>query len=133
MTSKNKTTKMKKTASTPASTTPLAPKKRAKRRQPSRHYTAQEKARAVLAIWTEKMSQSDIAREMEITYMTLQSWQKRAMEAMLQALENHGRLEDPASLSPRLRKLMDQQSTLPRRKLDQRLRDIQKGDTSSQM
>lgn len=87
----------------------------------------------MLAIWTEKMSQSDIAREMEITYMTLQSWQKRAMEAMLQALENHGRLEDPASLSPRLRKLMDQQSTLPRRKLDQRLRDIQKGDTSSQM
>ncbi|MFI2796232.1 transposase, partial [Haloferula sp. A504] len=53
------------------------PRKRAKRRQPSRRYSAGEKARAVLAIWTEKLSQSDICREMEINYMTLQNWQKR--------------------------------------------------------
>ncbi|MCH7229201.1 hypothetical protein, partial [Haloferula sp. A504] len=83
---------------------------------------------AVLAIWTEKLSQSDICREMEINYMTLQNWQKRAMEGMLQALESHAKLDDGAALSPRLRQLMDQQIARPARHLDQRLRRIQKGD-----
>ena len=105
-----------------------APRKRAKRRQPSRRYSAGEKARAVLAIWTEKLSQSDICREMEINYMTLQSWQKRAMEGMLQALESHAKLEDGAALNPRLRQLMDRQLARPTKQLDQRLRRIQKGD-----
>lgn len=104
-------------------------RKRAKRRQPSRRYTAEEKARAVLAIWTEKLSQSEICREMEVNYMTLQGWQKRAMEGMLQALETTARLEDGAALSPRLRKLMNTQRARPDPRLDQRLKRIQKGDS----
>lgn len=85
----------------------------------------------MLAIWTEKLSQSEICREMGINYMTLQGWQKRAMEGMLQALETNTRLEDGAALSPRLRKLMETRRSDPDPRLGKRLRKLQQ--TSPEM
>ncbi len=102
-----------------------AKRKRTARRQPSRQYTAEEKAQAVLAAWTETLNQSAICRELGINYVTFQSWQKRAMEGMLQALESHARLADGAALSPRLRKLIETRRSSPPPGLDQRLRQIQ--------
>lgn len=102
-------------------------KKSSRRRQISRNFNAEEKARAVLAAWTEKLSQSEICRQLKINYVTFQNWQKRAMEGMLQALEDHARLTDGAALSPRLRKLMERQRSTPEPKLEERLRRIQEG------
>lgn len=114
-------------------TEPSSPKKnprlpktaKPRRRQPSRHFPAEEKAQAVLAAWTERVNQSEICRQMQINYVTFQNWQKRAMEGMLQALEDHARLTDGAALSPRLRHLIEQQRRTPETNLADRLRRIQ--------
>ena len=92
-------------------------------RRPARVFSAQQKAQAVLAAWTEKLSQMEICRQMEVNYMTFQNWQSRAMEGMLQALENHLQINDTTVLNPRLRKLMDRGR--PEERLGRRLRKIQ--------
>ena len=63
--------------------------------------TAAEKAQAVLAIWTERVKPAEVMRTMGINYVTLQQWQERGMEGMLQALESRTNLADGAALSPR--------------------------------
>jgi len=73
---------------------------------PSSH-TASEKAQAVLAIWTERVKTAEVMKTLGVQYMTLQQWQERAMEGMLQALEPRVNLADGAALSPRIRALMD--------------------------
>jgi transposase-like protein len=127
MTSKPKTTQNKNNTTTNSN----PPKKKAtrkraaRRRQPSRQFSAEQKAQAVLAAWTEKLNQSEICRQLQINYVTFQNWQKRAMEGMLQALEDHARLSDGAALSPRLRKLMESQRGAPSPNLEERLKQIQ--------
>jgi len=73
---------------------------------PSSH-TASEKAQAVLAIWTERVKTAQVMKTLQVPYITLQQWQERAMEGMLQALEPRVNLADGAALSPRIRALMD--------------------------
>lgn len=92
-------------------------------RRPARVFSAQQKAQAVLAAWTEKLSQMEICRQLEINYMTFQNWQNRAMDGMLQALENHLQINDTTVLNPRLRKLMDRGA--PGARLGRRLTKIQ--------
>ncbi|WP_366929648.1 transposase [uncultured Thiodictyon sp.] len=92
-------------------------------RRPARVFSSQQKARAVLAAWTEKLSLTEICRQMDINYMTLQNWQNRAMDGMLQALENHLEINDTTVLNPRLRKLMDRGD--PQDRLGRRLMKIQ--------
>lgn len=86
-------------------TAPKAPGKR-RRSSPSSTHTAAEKAQAVLAIWTEKVKITEVARALGVQYLTLQQWQERALEGMLQALEPRTNLADGAALSPRLRALL---------------------------
>ena len=119
------------TKTRPATRKRPAKKKRSKRRQRiSQSFSADEKARAVLAAWTERLNQSEICRQLEVNYVTFQNWQKRAMEGMLQALEDHARLSDGAALSPRLRKLMDRHAHNSKTPagLDQRLKALQEPD-----
>jgi hypothetical protein len=73
---------------------------------PSSH-TASEKAQAVLAIWTERVKTAQVMKTLQVPYITLQQWQERAMEGMLQALEPRVNLADGAALSPRIRALID--------------------------
>ncbi|MFN4873522.1 MAG: transposase [Akkermansiaceae bacterium] len=94
-------------------------------RRPSKTFSPEQKAQAVLAAWTEKVSQSEICRQMQINYMTFQHWQDRAMEGMLRALENQMKLEDTAVLSPRLRKMMERGRRGPEDRLGRRLLQIQ--------
>src|SRR5512141_1600918 len=77
-----------------------------KKRQTINH-GAMEKCRAVLAVWTERRKPAEICREMQIPWMVLGQWQKRAIEGMLQALEPRVRLDKGPALSPRLRSLLD--------------------------
>src|SRR5580658_2036437 len=89
-------------------------------------YTAPEKAQAVLAIWTERAKTTDVMKMMGVQYMTLQQWQERAMEGMLQALEPRVNLADGAVLSPRIRALLDKrQQRVGREKLVKRLAELQ--------
>ena len=80
-----------------------------RRRSPSSAHTAEQKVQAVLAIWTERVKIAEVMRTLEVPYMTLQQWQQRAMEGMLQALEPRTNLADGAALSPRLRALLQRQ------------------------
>lgn len=77
-----------------------------KKRQTINH-GAMEKCRAVLAVWTERRKPTEVCREMQIPWMVLAQWQKRAMEGMLQALEPRVRLDKGPALSPRLLALLD--------------------------
>ena len=89
-------------------------------------YTASEKAQAVLAIWTERVKMAEVMKAMGVQYMTLQQWQERAMEGMLQALEPRVNLTDGAVLSPRIRALLDRrQQQVGKEKLTQRLAQLQ--------
>jgi|APGre2960657468_1045069.scaffolds.fasta_scaffold69583_3 hypothetical protein len=63
---------------------------------------------------------------MGINYVTLQQWQERGMEGMLQALESRTNLADGAALSPRLRALLQKRQLLVgREKLTARLEQLQ--------
>ena len=77
-----------------------------KPRTASPTYSAQEKAQAVLAVWTERARPVDICRQLSINPISFHQWQQRAMEGMLQALESHVNLTDGQALSPRLRALL---------------------------
>lgn len=110
-------------------TTTAAPKpeKRPRRSRgtPSPH-SAAEKVQAVLAIWTDRVKTAEVMRMMEVSYITLQQWQERAMEGMLQALESRVNLTDGAALSPRLKALLQKrQLAAGRERLNARLERIQ--------
>src|SRR5512144_2619964 len=77
------------------------------RKRQTINHGAMEKCQAVLAVWTERRKPAEICREMQIPWMVLEQWQKRAMEGMLQALEPRVRLDKGPALSPRLQTLLD--------------------------
>lgn len=76
------------------------------KRPPAPNYPAQEKAQAVLAVWTDRCRAADVCQQLRISQMTFQHWQRRAMEGMLQALESRVNLEKGQVLSPRLQLLL---------------------------
>ena len=88
-------------------------------------HTASEKAQAVLAIWTERVKTAQVMKTLQVPYVTLQQWQERAMEGMLQALEPRVNLADGAALSPRIRALLDKrQQQIGKEKLTRRLEEL---------
>lgn len=95
------------------------------KRPPKANHTAAEKAQAVLAVWTERVKPAQVMRALGINYLTLQQWQERAMEGMLQALESRANLADGAALSPRLRALLQKRQTASHPKLATRLEQLQ--------
>ena len=110
-------------SSTSPKTNPLP----AKRRRYSQYsYSAQEKAQAVLSVWTERASPAEICRQLNINWVTFQQWQQRAMEGMLQALTSHVNLARGGALSPRLQNLLSkhQQATMEA-KVSSRLQQVQ--------
>ena len=103
-----------------------APEKPRRKRMPSPPHSAASKAQAVLAIWTERVKTAEVMRSLGVTYLTLQQWQARAMEGMLQALEPRVNLADGAVLSPRIRALLEQRPLQERKaKLLGRLEQLQ--------
>jgi transposase-like protein len=94
-------------------------------RHPAPSYSAQDKAQAVLSVWTERSKPSQICRQLKIPWITFDQWQRRAMEGMLQALEPRVKLTEGRALSPRLQTLIRSQQQAHTRKLAQRLEQIQ--------
>ena len=89
------------------------------------------KAQAVLAVWTERCKAAEVCRQMQITQMTFQHWQRRAMEGMLQALESRVNLAKGEALSPRLQTLLLSRVARPR-KISKRLEQIQLASAQEQ-
>ena len=111
------------------SSSPEKPAKAGKSRQrQTNHYSAREKAQAVLAVWTERCKAAEVCRQMQINCMTFHQWQQRAMEGMLQALESRVNLSKGEVLSPRLQTLLLNRLAKPQ-KLSKRLEQIQLAGT----
>jgi transposase-like protein len=99
-----------KTKNSPTTSSSPKPKRT---RLASHPYSAQEKAQAILAVWTERCKPAEVCREMNVNWMTFNHWQQRAMEG--------GEV-----LSPRLQALLlNRQKAVSTRKLVQRLEQIQ--------
>jgi transposase-like protein len=75
-------------------------------------YTAVEKCRAVLAVWTERKQAAVLCREMGMSAALFSQWQDRALSGMLEALEPRGTragAEGPA-LSALVKRLLDRKA-----------------------
>ena len=94
-----------------------------------RVFAAKVKCEAILAVWSERRSPSEICRELKVPWQQLNSWQKAAMKGMMEALQPRQSLEQSRgpSLSPRLEKLLcrAEQRVKRQSKLGQRLESIQ--------
>lgn len=107
------------------------------RKQTRRHYTAQEKCQAVLAIWTERRSMAQVGKDLQVSWSQLHVWQDQALSGMLQALEPKTKATDrPSPLSVKLQKLLakrglvEQVSGTASASLQKRLAEVQ--DTQKQ-
>lgn len=94
-------------------------------------YSAREKCRAVLLVWSEKRKGVEVSRAMGVSGGVLNQWQERAMEGILAALEpKWTQVETGPALGRSVKRLLDRkvqerQGRLP--KLGQRLRQLQRG------
>ena len=76
-----------------------------------RRYTAQEKCRAVLSVWTERRTPGEVCRELGVAWTVLNQWQERAMEGMLLALQPRvPKMEKTVALNARLAVLLERKS-----------------------
>jgi hypothetical protein len=80
----------------------------------------------VLAVWTDRCRPAEVCRQLNINWITFHHWQRRAMEGMLQALENRVNLARGEALSPRLQALLQAQQRPRPTKLAARLQQIHK-------
>jgi transposase-like protein len=91
-------------------------------------YSAQQKVQAVLSIWSERRRTREVCRELAIHSSALYAWERRALQAMLKALEP-ARSQDPGpALSPKLERLLQRQALQQRgrmAKLEKRLAKLQ--------
>lgn len=79
-------------------------------RRPVRLYSAREKSQAVLALWAGRRTTSALCREMEVPWMILKTWEKRALNGILNALSPNGKQDprNPLKLPKRLERLMEE-------------------------
>jgi transposase-like protein len=91
-------------------------------------YNAQQRAQAVLSIWTERRRPAEVCQELGISPAVLSHWEKRALAAMLKALESQTHLEPGPALSPKLERLLARQALQQKgrmAKLEKRLAKLQ--------
>ena len=88
--------------------------KTAERKAERRRFTAAEKCRAVLALWTGRRRPSEVCRELGVPSNLLQAWQERALEGMLKALEPRTRRQEDRGpiLADRLQKMLERKTAL---------------------
>ena len=90
-----------------------------------RVFDPQQKITAVLSVWTERRSSAQICQELEISPNLLGQWQNLAIEGMLKALDPTKK--DPLPpLNRRLSRLIEKKLKGPDRKLEERLKAVQR-------
>jgi transposase-like protein len=91
-------------------------------------YTAEEKCRAVLTVWTERRKPTEVCQELGVAWHLLNQWQERAMEGMLLALQPQIGVRREMALNPRLAVLLERKSKGEvMKKLERRLVRLQEG------
>ena len=97
-------------------------------------YNAQQRAQAVLSIWSERRRPREVCQELGIRPAVLSHWEKRALAAMLKGLEAQTRLEPGPALSPKLERLLARQALQHKgwmAKLEKRLAKLQEPKSPS--
>jgi transposase-like protein len=89
-------------------------------------HTPEEKCRAVLSVWTERRKPGEVCQELGVDWGVLKQWQDRAMEGMLMALQPRVQVERGVALSPRLAVLLKRSQAGMMKRLDKRLRKVQR-------
>ena len=82
--------------------------------EPKRKYSGLEQCRAVLLVWSERKSATEVCRALQISSGLLSLWQERAMEGLLAALEpREGRSvpEKRPALSVSLKRLLEKKAS----------------------
>jgi len=91
-------------------------------------YSAPQRVQAVLSIWSEHRRTREVCRELAIHPSALYAWERRALQAMLQALEPVTRQDPRPALSPKLERLLARQAFEQKgrmAKLEKRLAKLQ--------
>jgi Transposase len=97
-------------------------------------HSAQQRVQAVLSVWTERRHTREVCRELAVHPSVLYAWEKRALSAMLKALEPATRQERGPALSPKLERLLLRQSFEQKgrlARLEKRLARLQEPKSSS--
>jgi len=89
-----------------------------------RSFDPQQKITAVLSVWTERRTMSQMCQEMAISSNLLNQWQNQAMEGMLVALSTK-KPKRPETLNSRLIRLIEKNLPDPTEKLQKRLKAIE--------
>ena len=96
-------------------------------------YTAEQKCRAVLSVWTERRKPGEVCQELGVAWSLLNQWQERAMEGMLLALQPRVPADKGVALSPRLAVLLERNSKGGAMKgLERRLARLQRSPAKQQ-
>lgn len=87
---------------------------RRKPRRPQRRFSAADKCRAVLTLWTERRSVTELCRELDVKWNVLNQWQEQAMDGMLHALEPKRAVPcGQIPLATRLQSLLERKTARP--------------------
>jgi hypothetical protein len=115
----------------PKTETPKPKPRKPRRSRERREFPAKVKCEAVLALWSERRTPTELCRELAIPWQQLQNWQNQALDAMMVRLEPRPTASEPA-LGSRLQKLLEktERRTNRKTKLEQRLENIQTSESS---
>jgi hypothetical protein len=83
--------------------------KTARKRRAWKVYSAKEKCRAVLSLWSGRRTPSALCREMAMNWGALHGWEKVALEGMMEALDPGWKKEgaEGIRLGKRIEKLLE--------------------------
>ncbi len=113
-------------------------KQKTKKTRIYQKFSAKEKAKAVLSIWSERRKPSEVCRELGVKGTNLTNWQNKALEGMLKELgpRNPKEEEKIPAIGDRLKRLLDRKMSRhgeSQSRLQQRLTEIQeKKEVASQ-
>ena len=95
-----------------------------------RVFDPQQKITAVLSIWTERRTSSQVCQELSISPTLLGQWQHLAIEGMLKALDP--KQKDPLPpINQRLSRLIEKKLAGPNGRLEKRLKALQQANPAS--
>ena len=97
---------MKRQTATAQKTSESTPEKKLRKRRVKRSFTAEQKCRAVLSLWSSNQSALAICRDQGISYNQLDKWQMQAFEAMVEALKPKAKESNQTVLSPMIQRLL---------------------------
>jgi len=89
--------------------------KTAKKRRAWKVYSAKEKCRAVLSLWSGRRTPSALCREMEMNWGALHGWEKVALEGIMEGLDPGWKKEgvEGIRLGKRIEKLLEKAVAAP--------------------